>query len=411
MKHLLTLFIGVLPFVSCSKDSENDATILNPYSASRTVIVYISAENNLSSIAQNNISDMAKGLKEVGSAANLIIFADKASSTEKPFIARINNATQTVDTLYKYSEDFNSMDPDKMQEVLVRATAFGAGSQDYALVLWGHGSGWMIENNSTSNTPKRAYGLDSNNNQASTQGVWINIPDLHRVLSNVGKPWTFIFFDCCNMQCVEVGYELRDITEYIIASPAEITSSGAPYSTIVKDFFIDDVTSMYTSICDHYYEKKTNYLGMGDEHLPISTVKTKSLPDLAKATKNILPEISDYLQTANATKGLIYYYTEKKTERYHVMYDMNDMILAALADAPEKYEAWKKVLNQTVVYSRYSNLWHALNVDFSDFRSAMTPERYGGISMFFPLDRYNMYMRRNYNEDIKQMEWYQAIGW
>lgn len=51
----------------------------------------------------------------------------------------------------------------------------------------------------------------------------MNIPDFREALSSAfPKPLKFILFDSCNMQSVEVAYELRDCAEYFIGSPTEI---------------------------------------------------------------------------------------------------------------------------------------------------------------------------------------------
>ena len=56
--------------------------------------------------------------------------------------------------------------------------------------------------------------------------------------------------NCCNFMCLEVLYELRNVTDYIIGSPAEIPDQGAPYDEIVPDMFADG--RFYTSIIDKY---------------------------------------------------------------------------------------------------------------------------------------------------------------
>ena len=70
------------------------------------------------------------------------------------------------------------------------------------------------------------------------------------------------------MQNVEVAYELRHVTDYIIAAPSESTGVGAPYDVIVKDLFIADDQRMYTSICHDYYEQKTDEYGHIDDATP-----------------------------------------------------------------------------------------------------------------------------------------------
>lgn len=58
MKYLLTTILAVLAFTACSHDNSSESN-----GQGRTVIVYMAAENNLSSIAQVNINDMIIGAK------------------------------------------------------------------------------------------------------------------------------------------------------------------------------------------------------------------------------------------------------------------------------------------------------------------------------------------------------------
>ena len=379
MKHLFAIITTILLFTACQKDEE--AAPYNPVKdVKHTVLVYMPSENNLSSYVQSDINEMIKGRQLVGDDCDLLIYVDRASKTEMPFIARINNSyEQPVDTLYKYPTDFYSSEPAKFQEVLQRMISFSA------------------------------YGVDNGNNEATSQvkepARWLNIPDMATSFKQVGKHWRFLFFDCCNMQNAEVAYELRSATDYIIASPAEITGEGAPYDKLVADFFIEDTEQMAIKTCADYHAQ-LDYIG---EHLPISVVKTSQMQALAEATKNILPEIQAWLQTSNPTQGIIYYYnydSAHKPEREKMMYDMNDMIRAALAAAPEKFDTWKKALTNAVIYAEMSTRWHANSVNFSDF--TVTAEKYGGISMFFPLAKYAN-ASHDYNNDIKKLAWYQAV--
>ena len=415
MKHLFAIITTILLLTACQKDEE--AAPYNPVKdVKHTVLVYMPSENNLSPYAQSDINEMIKGRQLVGDDCDLLIYVDRASKTEMPFIARINNSNeQPVDTLYKYPTDFYSSEPAKFQEVLQRMISFSPKSQDYGLVLWGHANGWILENDGQ-NVIRRAYGVDNGNNE-STQMVkeparWLNIPDLAKCFQQVGKHWRFLFFDCCNMQNAEVAYELRGTTDYIIASPAEITGVGAPYDKLVADFFIEDTEQMAIKTCADYHAQ-LDYIG---EHLPISVVKTSQMQALAEATKNILPEIQAWLQTSNPTQGIIYYYNYDSDYKRNyfpeygkVMYDMNDMIRASLANEPEKYEKWATAFFEAVFYSETSSRWHSNTIQ-QPFDFEVTSEKFGGMSMFFPLPKYEQ-SEHNYNEEIKQMQWYQAVGW
>ena len=396
MKKILCLLATSLLLLSACSDSSNET--IPP--AKRTVIVYMAAENTLSRNAQSDINEMIQGVKKISKYDNLIVFVDRASSMEKPFIIRLrDNDRQPADTIRKYEQDFLTSDPEKMKEV-ISWTMSNYPADDYGLVLWGHGNGWVIMNSVSDS--RHAIALDNGSNAASDNGQWLDIPDLRQTLASLPHSFKFIFADCCNMQNVEVAYELKDVTEYYIASPAGIPGDGAPYETIIPDLFLYDDVQMYTKTCDDYYAKIDNE----DGHLPISAVKTKELPTLASATKEILHKIYEANTPIN-TDGLIYYYTYRVSDaNEHVMYDTNDFLLRHANK--EEYMEWKRTLDAVLVANKKSTKWETQGTLEWDF--TITEERFGGISMFIPLERYNnTYFK--YNEGIKKMAWYQAVGW
>ena len=44
----------------------------------------------------------------------------------------------------------------------------------------------------------------------------------------------YILFDDCYMSTVEVAYDLREVTNYLIASTSEMMAYGMPYHKILK---------------------------------------------------------------------------------------------------------------------------------------------------------------------------------
>lgn len=397
MKKILSLTISILLlFISCSKEEEGNRR----QPAKRTVIAYMAAENTLSGYVNNDINEMIEGVKSISQYDNMLVFVDRASSVEKPFIIRLQgDDQQPADTIMRYEQDFYSSDPDKMREVLQWAmTNYPA--DDYGLILWGHGNGWVIMEDSV--VSRRAIAVDNGENKGSDHGLWMNIPSMRVALEALPHPFKFIFCDCCNMQNIEVAYELKDVTDYLISSPAGITSEGAPYNMVIPAFFNYDDTEMYTKVCDEYHAV-TDWEG---GHLPLSVIRTTSLPLLANATKSVLHSIYDN-NTIIDTDNLIYYYSYSlRSSDEHVMYDMNDFIMRHADEAD--YQDWLNIFNQVVVYKKRSTRWQVMGTLVFDFE--VTEERYGGVSMFVPLDRYEDTLLK-YNQLITRMGWYHAVGW
>lgn len=418
MRYIYCLLLLVL--VSCGNDDSND----NPdmVTARRTVVVYMSGDNNLSTMGflENDISEIKEGRKKVSKDENLVVYVDQKTDGKTPFLARVTQDGK-LDTLYRYHEDFYSSDPQRMTDVLNKAIQLCPAKEDYGLVFWGHATGWLIEKDSISH---RAYGLDQYSNQSEgLQLCWINLPSLREVLTSLHVKWKFIFFDCCNMLNAEVAYELRENTEYLIGSPAEIPGKGAPYQLVVKDMFTHNDETLYTSLCNHYYEQDEE----DEEHTPLAVVKTDAMPQLATATRQILPQLNLYLTTSeDPTRNAIYYYGDPKEENCKSLYDMQDIIHTALKDDDASYQQWKNAFDQAVVYSRSSTLWQTdfsdiyfdNYISFSDFTEIKDGIRVfkhgddycGVMSMFFPMEKYNTTLHP-YNEDIKQLRWYYAVGW
>jgi hypothetical protein len=408
MKKLLIFVCCLTALSSCHKDDDEPETRV----ADRTVLIYMGAENDLSGIqgntsyANDDLAQMREGSKSIPANNHLLVYLDAASKKDKPYLMELVNG-ETVDSV-AMDEDLRTSDPETlltaMRQVMSRCPA-----NEYALVLWGHASGWLIENDSVASSvwstplnvpaPRKAYGLDTGNNTAGRTGTWMNIPSMARALSLLPK-LKFIFADCCNFQCAEVGYELRNVTDYIIGSPAEIPGEGAPYHTIVPALF--DKETFWQAIVDRYYAQVIH--STADLYVPLSVIKTSEMENLAQATRTVLGTFVPNLESAypDMTDLIHYYYHGAE----HKFYDMNDFILRYASESD--YATWKQAFDRAVIYKKMSSRWMT-NVTwfyyYNDF--TVTEEKYGGISMFVP----QWYYQNSINDKIKKLGWYYASGY
>lgn len=404
MKKFLILAVSVLLMLSACEDYEKTE---EKSLSERTVLVYMSGENNLSDGVQDDISEMLMAKTDTRKHV-LLVYVDEANSKRMPYLARIRNGQVTDSVSIKdmgiSESDICSVEPSIMKDIINYAfKKYPSHNNDYGLVLWGHASGWAIEDSIPTATrhagQRKAYGLDTGQD-SNGQESWINIHSLAELLSQCPH-LTYIFADCCNFQCLESLYELRNVADYIIGSPAEIPGVGAPYTTLTPALFEPD--SFYTAIIDRYYEQTFSY----DRRVPLSAVKTSAMVDLADATRKVLLSIKDTLSQTSYPNidSLIHYY------RYNgpLFNDANDFILRYAK--PESYATWKKVLDEAVVYKKMAKKWITniyWETAYTDFE--MTEERYGGVSMFVPQNPLWVNNYRKYNEDIKKTAWYYAAG-
>lgn len=91
----------------------------------------------------------------------------------------------------------------------------------------------------------------------------IETTDLADAMADASFHTEYILFDACYMSSVEVAYELKDVTHYLIASPTEVISYGFPYITMGKHLL---GTPNYKGIVDSFISFYSSY------NLPYGTV-------------------------------------------------------------------------------------------------------------------------------------------
>ena len=407
MKQILFFMCCAVLITACKKDEEKKI----PTNAQRTVMVYMSGDNSLSPVVSEDIQEMLQGASGIPLNCNLVVFIDRSISSEKPFIARITKESK-LDTLYKYTNDFYASDPEKLSEVLKQITQL-CPAKEYGLVLWGHASGWVVESDTIAQ--KRAYGIDNNK--------WMNITQMAKALKglkdqNVLPKLSFIFADCCNMLCAENGYELRDVTDYLIGSPAEIPGYGAPYQLVVPHLF-NSGSALYKGIIDTYYDyyadyshlnysEKSSWPYMEDGYsVPLAVIDTKYIGELAYRTHDMLERATggypQYPNSPDLTSIAFYWYGDVP-----MMYDMRAVMERLLSEAD--FKLWEETYQLAVPYYRMSMKWMTLWGSLANtFDSNL---KYGCISMFIPQQNsYYSYGNMAYNKTSINFGWNQVMDW
>ena len=397
--------------MACNKENGQEAVL-----PGRTVLIYMAAENNLTQwnsqpafFANEDLQQIKEGVKTIGNN-RLAVYVDKAQTAldngaATPYLLYYSNG-QLTDSIPM--EESLTSDPAVLE--LVARKAFGDNpASGYGLVLWGHATGWTISSDSVAYNSwarRKAYGGDTGNDSHSSAGnYWMNIPSMAQALKHVPH-LDFIFCDCCHMACIENAYELRNVTDYFIGSPAEIPGEGAPYQTVVPAMM--EKSTFYSSIIDRYYEQRSEGLDV-----PLAAIKTSEIASLANATRIVMSSFADKLGGSDYPdlSGLIHYYNDKVYGNQY--YDINDFVMHFAST--DNYNAWKQAYDRAVVYKKMATRWmtnrdpyienSVWNYYYGDFE--MTEARFGGFSMFIPQWRY----QSTENKTIRQMAWYYDAGY
>ena len=420
MNRIIIFFISLLLFTACDKN-EDPSPAPEPTQAERTVLIYMSGENNLTqdyqypgeSFLADDLEEIIEGSYKVNSKQHLICFVDSVGTNNKPYIIEVSNGK--TKEVYRYESDFYASDPAKFREVL-QYTIDNYPAKEYGLVLWGHASGWIVHNDTVPSVLKtreatRGYGKDEGWD-TNGSSKWMNITQMAQALETIPK-LKFIFADCCNFMCAEVGYELRNCAEYLIGSPAEIPGEGAPYHLMIEKLFSTSPT-FYKDICNCYYDyfldayTQPDYSDWNLEgySVPLSVFRLDQMENLADATKQLMQKfMPKYPEQLDLTNLPYYLYNDRR-----VIYDVKTVFKKY---APESdYNKWLDVFNTAVPYQAVSQRWMSIfdtiRNDFYTF--PQDTESWGTVSMFFPQTYYNS-CYFDYNKRIRKLQWYNAVDW
>ena len=410
--------VALTGFSSCCDDDE--PLPWTKEKAERTVLVYMAADNNLTTYngvryMYYDLLELIEGSRKLTDRQRLLVFIDSLSTEsdgDKPVIMELHGGNAYP--LKRYPEDFYSCDPSRFHEVLKTMTD-AAEAESYGLVLWGHASGWLVARDSIADSQalaRRAYGYDETTSDATSSGRWMNITQMAQALDSLPH-FDFILADCCNMQCVEVGYELRHATDYLIGSPAEIPGPGAPYHSIVPYLYQNDA-DLYQGVIDtyyNYYQEAYSYDSSVKEYgVPLSVMDTRQLESLLDATYSLLPSfIPQYPASLDLSgKGITYYLHYDAP----VLYDMRALMKTYVPE--DAFLQWDKAFQKAVPYHRVSKKWLTMYDNMNYAFSSFTQDEswHGSVSMFVPRN-ISSYITSTfrYNETFENYAWHRKLDW
>ena len=153
--NIIISIFAITIFYSCEHVIIDDLVI---DSKNKTVVIYMAANNNLSSDANNNIKLMLNGYLPDKDGDNLIIYLHSYNSNPKLLKLYKENNIGKMDTVYHFP-DINSATTTALKNAMnLTNTMFPA--KEKGLILWSHGTGWLPEGyylNSTQSQTLRSF--------------------------------------------------------------------------------------------------------------------------------------------------------------------------------------------------------------------------------------------------------------
>lgn len=278
--------------VSCSNGDSPDGPDVPVTPVGQTVFMFFPWSNSLLSDFRRTVEDMQtvvaqRSMKD----ERIMVFMATSEREAVLFELKKQNGRCLTDTLRRYSDrPFTSRQwlTSLFSEVMTLAPA-----SRYGMVVGCHGLAWVPVQGQR-NAQKRLGSqerIDEEDNLYKKERIdkegddlmhfevqgpvttrfiggtypetQIETTDLADAMADAGFHTEYILFDACYMSSVEVAYELKDVTHYLIASPTEVLSYGFPYITMGKHLL---GTPNYKGIVDSFISFYSSY------NLPYGTV-------------------------------------------------------------------------------------------------------------------------------------------
>lgn len=222
-----------------------------------TFLVYMAADNDLESYAIRNLKQLEKAAAE---GVNVLVLLDRAEGYDE------TDGNWTDTRLFEVQKDETNssaiksrrltcerlgLSEDTQTELDMANPAVLEGfieyarenyqSENYALIIWGHGTGWRYRGNTV-----RAQGAENarvTENARSPEmvravaiddrsGSYMSVKELAQAVR--GKGLGVIGFDTCFGGVIENVYELKDCAQYTAACPGVTPSGGWDYKKLLE---------------------------------------------------------------------------------------------------------------------------------------------------------------------------------
>lgn len=395
---MLLCVVAICFFSACKDESKVEKNGNEVYAPSRTILVYLVAENNLASDLAKDVDEMLAGMKTEGlwEGDRLVLYIDDLNLPRFYMIDRHTTATtlSALEPVKTYDEEINSSSAEQLAEALAfMKTNYPASS--YGLVMGSHASGWIPStfygDYAQDAHARYSFGIDNGMNSSSKflNGNQMNINNMARAIEGQGGV-DFIFFDACFMQNVEVAYELRNAAKYILGSPAEIPGDGAYYQTMVPAMF--QASNYAEEMLAAYYAYYVNF------GIIVSCVETDRMDRFASYMKTMIANHRDEILAANYSTMQNYFYYGQWDRHIPDMYDMQGVMKQVLSE--DEFEQWKEEAAQ-VMTCKHANRWFSA---FNMARNSIDNEQCCGVTMFVPLSKYEGSTYR-FNESYLDTAW------
>ena len=399
-------------FASCS--GEDPDPIPQPGAeVENTIFVYMPwsgvtnggvVRNNLNNFFNANLDEIKQAVEQQGGLGNkqLIVFISDSLSKGYLYKIKYKNRKCINDTLAVYNNILSGLRLNTTGWItsILKRVKQEAPAKNYSLIVGCHGMGWIPGKASTRLTRSVASPIerDIETDLVGPPTRWFGGGDYQTDISTLTKgiedsgigKFQYILFDDCNMTGVEVAYELRDATHYIVGCPTEIMAYGMPYKLLWGE--LSKVNPDYHRICNDFINFYSNYTYKGSSY-PYGTIsvidcsQVEGMVNLMKevnTSSSLSPFVESNLQSMDG-------YNPTK------FYDMGDYVRTILHNDPLLLARFNQQLNLLVPEKGNTSSYYT-TFDKDVFGHVVPIHTYSGITISDPSS--NPEVTRSLNKNL-----------
>lgn len=354
---IISIILIIPPLLSsCLKEeADNHERLPN-----RTILFYMAGDNSLSEEIQEKVDALTAAWK-IGGENHLLVYQDRGGEYA-PRLLEIKAGSDgkgMAEVLEEYKDE-NSASSKVFSNVLNDMIRYCPGS-DYGLVMFSHSSGWL-----PAGTFAQPLSVVTDRKRE------LELIDFAHTIPN--GQFRFILFESCLMAGVEVAYELKDKTNYILASSAEIVSPGFTplYGKMLERLY--KMTPDLNGFAQDYYDYCNGLSGIG-RSATVSVINTSGLTPLksllARAESNV--EHWEWVER----DGIQHF--DRRAKDY-LFYDLEGYI---------KTIGTQKDINELAGILQYSIIYKAATESFMKGDTYGFPiKEHCGLTVYIPVAKY-----------------------
>lgn len=372
------LLLGMVVWVGCSKD--DDPRPVEP--PGRIVLVYMGGDNNLSSETYQKMEALRQGWNS-SFDGELFVYNDPSDAA--PSLYRIEEVKGVAELVVvsDYPEE-NSANSTVFSRVINEVVNMHP-AKSYGLLVFSHASGWLPQQTLVRPRSVVIDGTDE-----------MELVDLAAAVPR--GVFDFIVFEACFMAGIEVAYELKDKTEWIVASSAEIVSPGFTpvYGDILKCLFrpTADLKGMIQTVFNHY-QAEAGYR----RSATFSLIHTPALTALGQWIRSRTLPVGIYPVEVSGDTPSVDLYDIQHFDRYsyRLFFDFEDYYSRLLTAEADRNEL-SALVSAAVPYK-------VATPSFMPDQGGFAIHQHSGLTTYIPQERFP-YL----NKEYKKLRWYKETG-